>query len=202
MVWQAGWVTWVAYVDESARPRPDGSGVYVMAAAVLDPADVDMTREAVAELHRTHCRPFHWKDEEPSDRRKAVAMVAALNSLHLVTVGVGLGHPSQERARRLCMEQLLWHLDQAGVGQAWLDARNRRQNALDVALVDALRARGTIGQRLRVEFAHPFDGRGGELLLWLPDIVAGAVRVARGDGDGQYLAPLESLVTEYRLTLG
>ena len=38
-------------------------------------------------------------------------------------------------------------------------------------------------------------------LVWLPDIVAGAVSAARGDGDQQYLTPLEAMLTEYTIYL-
>jgi hypothetical protein len=52
-----------------------------------------------------------------------------------------------------------------------------------------------------MDFAHPFDGRDGEVLLWLPDIVAGAVSAARGDGDAQYLLAIEHLLSEHPVDL-
>jgi hypothetical protein len=193
-------VTWWAFVDESMRQRRDGSGIYVLAAAILDPADAPLLREALATLPR-HRRTFHWYHEEDADRRKAVAVVGQLDALHLVTVGMGLDNPRQERGRAQCMERLLWELERAGVSRVWLDKRTDSLNRRDLALVDRLRVRSVIGPAVRVDFAHPFDGRDGELLLWLPDITAGAVSAARGDGDEQYLGPLEGRLEEFPLQL-
>lgn len=67
--------------------------------------------------------------------------------------------------------------------------------------MDKLRGQKVIGDTINVRFAHPFNGRDGEVLLWLPDIVAGAVATARGDADFQFLAPLEALVDEITIEL-
>ena len=124
-------------------------------------------------------------------------MVGGLDAVHLVVIGIGLDNVRQERGRRQCMARLLWELGGAGVDQVWLDARKPAQNAKDVRLVDVLRIRGEIPDGLRVDFAYA----SAEPLVWVPDIVAGAVSAARGDGDVQYLAPLESLLTEYTINL-
>lgn len=52
-----------------------------------------------------------------------------------------------------------------------------------------------------VDFAHSFNGVDGEILLWIPDIVAGAVAAARGDGDGQLLTPMVDSVVEIMIDL-
>jgi hypothetical protein len=193
-------VTWWAYVDESMRQRRDGSGIYVLAAALVEVAKAEPVRHAVAGLvNRKH--KFHWRDESPSNRRKAVELVAGIDTIHLVTVGTSMKSAKQERARRLCLEVLLWELAACGVEQVWLDSRTESLNRRDRALFNLLRVRGTIGDSIRVDFAHPFNGRDGEVLLWLPDIVAGAVSAARGDGDGQYLLAIEHLVSEHPVTL-
>jgi hypothetical protein len=184
-------VSWVAYVDESMRQRVDGSGLYVLAAAVFDPAEADGLRVAMTELSGRD-RRFHWRDVQPAERGKAVTVVASLDALHLVVVGVGLDNPRQERGRRQCMTQLLWKLDQTGVTHVWLDARRPNQNARDQALVAALRARRLLGPNLLMDFAHAAE----EPLTWLPDIVAGAVSAAYGDNEVQYLAPLETVLID------
>jgi hypothetical protein len=51
-------------------------------------------------------------------------------------------------------------------------------------------------QVLRVEFGRYFNGVDGEVLLWVPDIVAGAVGAARGDGDFQFVEPIRDLLVE------
>lgn len=189
-------MSWVAYVDESMRQRRDGSGMYVLAAAVVEATSIPHVRDAAAALARGS-RRFHWRDEEPPDRRKAVDMVAGLDAIHLVVVGVGLDSRRQERGRRLCLTRLLWELDQAGVGQVWLEARTRSLNDHDTAAISALRARKVIIAALRVDFVYPSE----EPLAWLPDIVAGAVSAARGDGENRYLAPLIGLLSSHTIDL-
>ena len=63
--------------------------------------------------------------------------------------------------------------------------------------LELLRARREVRKTLRMNFARGTD----EPLVWLPDIVAGAVSAARGDGDQQYLTPLEAMLTEYTIYL-
>ncbi len=118
--------------------------------------------------------------------------MGGLNAVHLVVVGTGLDNARQERGRRQCLSRLLWELSAFEVDDMWLDARRPAQNAKDIELVNVLRVRREITPTLRVSFARS----SAEPLVWLPDIVAGAVSVARGDGDEQYLIPLESVLTE------
>ena len=189
-------MSWVAYADESMRHRPDRTGLYVLAAAVFDPVETEKLRDEARHLGQGSQR-FHWRDESPSRRRKAVAAVAALDSLHFVVVGTGLDGRRQERGRRQCLTRLLWELGECGVDEARLDARRPEQNARDIALVDALRSRRQIRDELRLDFARSVT----EPLVWLPDIVAGAVSAARGDGDHQYVTMLERVLTEYAIEL-
>lgn len=189
-------MSWSAFVDESMRHRRDGSGIYVLAAAILDQADVAEVRESARGLGQGK-RRFHWRDAMDSDRRRAVAAVARLDALHVVAVGVGLDNPRQERARRQCMERLLWELDDCDVSEVWLESRQASQNTKDLAAVAALRARRILRPTMRVDFALPST----EPLVWLPDVVAGAVSAARGDGDDRYLSPLLPVLTEYAVDL-
>lgn len=182
------------------RQRHGGSGVYVMAAAVVDSADAERLRPALLRVRHDR-RPFHWREEEPADRRKAVAVVASLGALHLVVIGVGMDSPRQERARQQCLQQLLWRLDQADVAQVWLDQRTPSLNARDQLHIAQFRAYGTLSPAIRADFARPFNGRDGEVLLWLADIVAGAVSAAHGDGDNTYVNVLEPVLELHTIKL-
>ena len=116
-------------------------------------------------------------------------MLTRLDVLHLVVVGIGLTSSRQERGRRLCLRRLLWELGESGVEQVWIESRTPSLNAADTAAVAAMRARREISHKLRISFTYP----SGEPLVWIPDIVAGAVGAAQADGDEQYerlLAPL------------
>jgi hypothetical protein len=176
--------------------RPDGSGAYILAAAMLPAEECDSARSAMAAIRRTH-RRFHWRDETDSDRHKAVELVAGLPALHLVVVGVRLDKRRQERARRYCLRRLLFELNAAGVGQILLEGRSPQLNKWDIEAVDAFRTQGVIPpDRPTVTHAHPQD----ETLLWVPDIVAGATRAAIS-GDASFQLTLEPVITRFEIEL-
>lgn len=189
-----------AWIDESMRQRNDGSGIYVLAAAVIDDADVPAARSDVAALARGRRRRVHWRDADEADRRKLVQAVGALLAVHMVVVGIGLDNSRQERGRRQCMQRLLWELSKVEVARAWIEARTPSLNVRDTAAVAAWRAQRILPGSLRVDFARPF-GPQGEPLLWLPDIVAGAVSAARWERDPESLTPLEAVLTEHEIRL-
>jgi hypothetical protein len=182
------------------RQRPNAEGVYVIAAAVIEADDTEDARESLAKLGHGK-RPFHWRLSEPRDQDRAVELVGTLEAVHLVVVAQRLDNRRQERGRRQCLERLLWELDQLGVADVWLDARSKHLNARDLALVDALRARGVLGRGLRIDFCRFFNGVDGEILLWIPDIVAGAFSAAHGDGVQRFAAPLRDVVAEVQIQL-
>ena len=121
-------MTMWAYADESMRaPRPGSPGVYVMAAAVLNTADVDDCRADVRSLSPRPRTRFHWRDEPARRRRQAVSLVAERCPQHVTVAGSPLDPPRQERARRLCLQRLLPELEHLGVTHVWLDARSNCQ---------------------------------------------------------------------------
>lgn len=183
---------WVAYVDESIRAV---DRLYILAAAVLDEAHQADAREEARTL-ALRGLPFHWRLEKEPRRAKAVGVVAGLPALHLVVVGAPLDPARQERARRHCLEQLLFQLDGAGVGRVWLETRTASLNSRDIAAVRAFRARRVIHHDIRVDHAYP----SAEPLLWIPDIVAGAVSAA-ARGESTYREQLERLISEYRVRI-
>ncbi|MGH3546215.1 MAG: hypothetical protein ACRDPW_09870, partial [Mycobacteriales bacterium] len=175
---------WVAYVDESQRS--EGAGAYILAAVVLDGQTAESIRPQVAALAAGKQR-FHWRLESPSRQRKAVAVVAGLPALHIVVVAVGVKARQSERARRYCLDRLLYELDHAGVSQVWLEARGPHQNRLDSEVVNVFRVRGNISDTIRIDHGYPDQ----EVLLWLGDIVAGALSASVA-GDPSYMSPLEA----------
>jgi len=78
-----------------------------------------------------------------------------------------------------------------------LESRTQSLNRQDMRAVNLFSVQGVIGTTPRVGHAKPLV----EPLLWLPDIVAGAVSSARGDGDDRYRAPLAPLLTEHTIDL-
>jgi hypothetical protein len=157
---------------------------------------VDSVRDAVSKLARKQL-PFHWREAGPRQRRAAVELLSQLDAVHCVVVGTGLDGARQERHRRKCLQRLLWELDQFGVSHIRLDARRREQNDADSAAVAAWRAQRVLSSELRVDHVRARA----EPLVWIADIVAGAVTAARADGDEQHLKPLESMLHEITITL-
>ena len=166
---------WVAYVDESMRlPRSSGPSEYLLAAAMLDDADLEPARETVLELATASGLRFHWRKESHCRRDDAVAVISRLPALHMVVIGAPLDPARQERGRRLCLRRTLFELEADGVTQVWLESRTRSLNDKDVAAVDVWRSQHVISHKIRVDHSNPAT----EPLLWVPDIAAGAMNAS------------------------
>jgi hypothetical protein len=175
---------------------PNGTAAYILASAVLPAEECDDARSTVALLSKPR-RRFHWRDASDPDRRKAVELVASLPALHLVVVGVRLDPRRQERARRSCLRRLLFELDSAGVEHLWLEARAPLLDMRDMQAVNVFTIQGIIQpHRPVVVHTRPTE----EPLLWVPDIVAGAVNAAIG-GDQSFHLTLESLIMRHDIEL-
>lgn len=184
-------VTWISYVDESIDEL---TGTYVLAAATLEQDGSRDVRDAVRALAPRLGQWFHWKDQERDGRVKAVEFVSTLAILHTVVMGTPVA--KQERARRQCLRSLLFHLEGDGVEQVWLESRGAPADSRDISAVRAFRAQHAIGHTNRVDHAFP----SAQPLLWVADIVAGAVRAAER-GDDTYRAHLGTAITEHRIRL-
>jgi hypothetical protein len=186
-------MSWTAYVDESEPdPRSGSAGVYLLAAALIEDVEHDAVRAVMERLRIRGQKKLHWNAEEPKRRTVIAETVARLPAMHLVVVRTDAA-ATAERRRRKCLEILLPELERAKVDRVYLEARERKQNQRDVQLLAALRAQQLIGSGLRLD--HVPGPR--EPLLWIPDVVAGAVG-ARHGGDSTYEEVLSSLVTYHR----
>jgi hypothetical protein len=183
-------VTFVAYVDES-EPRQDiDPGTYVLCAAVLSFDSQEGHRELMRALKRPHQKKVHWH-EEASDKGRAalVDSVAAMAAEHLVVVRLGDTETRSERRRRLCLERLCYELHALGVSDVIIESRGP-SDGLDRKLVDTMRAKKLIDSTLRIEH---LPGPA-EPLLWVPDVVCGAVAQERY-GNPVYMDRLRRSVT-------
>lgn len=184
---------WLAYVDESIRTD---DGVYVLAAVALHAADADDVRDAVRALEPRPGRRFHWRDRLPDARRSAADVVADLPVLAVAVVGAPVNARRQERARRQCLEALLFELAAAGVDEVWLESRNPASDRRDLDVITVYRSRGVLPPTLHVGHARP----GEEPLLWAADIVAGAISAAERR-DSTYRESISGALTEHRIRL-
>lgn len=186
-----------AYADESARFARDGvPGCYVIAAMVVADEDADRFREVMAPLAHRPKKGYHWAEADNKQRADAVAVVASIPTLHVVTVAAPMVDAKQERARRACLERLLYELENAGVRDVWLERRTASLNRKDQQVVGGFLARRII-QDIRVRHAEPAS----EPLLWVPDIVAAAVGLDAMGVTDSYWEELEPLVERLEIDL-
>jgi hypothetical protein len=164
-----------AWVDESVIVGRDGRpGVYTLAAVVADSANCDDIRDRLRALTLSRGGRLHWVDESSKRRDVIAAAIAGIDLAAIVTIGSPMDKTKQERARRCCLERLLYELGLLGVSDVWLESRSATPDRRDLKLVDSARDKGLIPTNLKVDFARPRM----ESMLWLPDAVAGAVTAA------------------------
>jgi hypothetical protein len=102
----------------------------------------------------------------------------------------------QDRARRQCLERLVWELQGLGVARIHVESRQPERDRADVRALAAFRRSRVLAPHMTVDHARPLQEEG----LWLGDIVAGAV-LADLRGDHRYRKPLEELLTVIALDL-
>jgi len=114
----------------------------------------------------------------------------------IVVTGGPVQRQKQERARRCCLERLLYELDQLDVTEVRLESRTPAQDKRDRSLIDSARRKGWLSDRMFFEFARPLQ----EPMLWLPDVVAGAMTSAHL-GDSAWLLALSEMVVVHQVTV-
>jgi len=175
----------IAFVDESETPYADGPGAYLLAAALV-PNDVQAeARARMSGLRRSGRTKAHWHDARTrSEKRTLVDAVVEIPIRTLVVVRVDDPEMRTERRRRLCLERLLFELQQRGIAEIVAESRGPGDRH-DLDHLQALRSQKRVTTELRLRhLPGPV-----EPLLWIPDVVCGAVRQARL-GDDQYLRQL------------
>lgn len=170
-------------------------GMYLLAATIADPANCDHARDVLRGLLPGRAPRLHWKDSDRRSRRRISTVVAELNLMHTVVIGVPLDQQRQERARRLCMQRLLHELNQLDVSHVWVESRTHSLNRRDMRMIDALRSQRVIPDSLTLDFALPSS----EPMLWLPDVVAGAVGLYRRGDDPIPYQTLRAWITEHEI---
>ncbi|MGW3343234.1 hypothetical protein ACWDA3_07990 [Nonomuraea rubra] len=129
---------------------------------------------------------LHWHDENDKRRTQLIEAVAEWRPNGIVVVGASMNPTRQERARRKCMQCLLWELCDHHVVDVVFERRDRELDQRDHELAVALKGRHSIPPRLQLSWCDPRS----EPLLWLPDIIAGAKSLAER-GDGRFWSQLE-----------
>ncbi|MFG3207952.1 hypothetical protein [Streptomyces sp. NPDC048192] len=184
--------TSTAWSDESFQEHDD-TGFYIIAAAVIPDDARDQVREEMLRLQARHASTkVHWTKADTAQRDQLARAVAALDGLHVVAVGAPVRPRRQERARAHCLNLLVCELHGFGVEHLFMEARDPVLNARDVATVQ--QARYALPKDAVFRLDH-LPGTA-EPLLWVADIVAGAVR-AEKLGEPRYREILGERVIDF-----
>lgn len=154
--------------------REAAPGLYVLASVAVPDDRADDVRQTLRSGLRHKRARFHWHDEQEGDRQAMAKLAADLQLSSLVAVSTPIDPKRPERARRACLTRLLWELEQWAVLDVVFESRQNRDRADRAHIVRAQKARH-VSAWLTYGFALPLQ----EPLLWLPDLVAGAVAHAR-----------------------
>lgn len=183
----------VAWVDESVRVS---AGAYVLAAYVADSTSADSVGVRLAALSSARSARIHWRHESDRVRQRVLQALQGVPGDVLAVVGVGLSGSKQERARRLCMQALLFEMERSAVRTVILEQRTPSLNARDLLLVEALRGKRWLSPQVTVEFGDPEV----EPALWVADVACGVIgALVEGDTRWWELMPLDCRVVTVRI---
>ncbi|GAA1553951.1 hypothetical protein GCM10009789_04260 [Kribbella sancticallisti] len=186
-----------AWIDESIIVgRDDRSGTYTMAAAIADPVECDDIRAGLRSLTVGRAERLHWAHESPKRRDAIAAFIASIDIAVVTVIGKPVMGPKQERARRCCLERLLYELGHCGVTDVLLESRSAAPDRRDIRLVDSARNKGMVTAGLQVGFGRPKE----EPMLWVPDAVAGAVTAAEL-GEPRWLLAVSEIVSRHTVNV-
>ncbi|MFF1399349.1 hypothetical protein ACFVZD_36820 [Streptomyces sp. NPDC058287] len=184
--------TSTAWSDESFQEHDD-SGFYIIAAALIRDDVHEQVRQEMRLLQMRHASTkVHWTKADAAQRDELAHTVAALDGLHVVAVGAPVPPRRQERARAHCLRLLVCELHAFGVEHLVMESRDKVLNSRDVATVRQARYGLPKDAVFRLDHLAGAD----EPLLWVADIVAGAVR-AEKLGDAQYRGILGEKVIDF-----
>ena len=182
------WSVLTAYVDESARVRKVDACAYALAAVLVDSVTQGEVRDELLGLRGSRQVVLHWRREHPERQVRMAKIVAELPVTSLVAVLL-YDDSQHERARTRCLKTLLAELSRLEINQVILETRGAIRDRRDRGVVTGLRVAGNLPRTVQVEWQSPRDRE----LLWLPDIVAGAVTWWL-DGQTEYLRLLSDRV--------
>lgn len=175
---------YLAYGDESASRRQLDPGVYMFAAALLEPAREIAVRALMRDLLLPGQKKVHWREDRDRRHDVVVDAIAHAGVEALVVVRQGPDGESDERRRRKTLERFVPELEVLGCAHLVLESRGPADDHRDRVMLDALRAR-----RLSTSLRLDHTPGPGEPLLWIADAVCGAVTADR-TGDSRWLDAL------------
>lgn len=169
------------FVDESQVGGTGGTGPYILVATSVGPeVDLEELRQRLRRFVPGSQRKLHWHEAVRGFRLEILEFVARMDLEHCVVVRDVRHGERPERARRRCLEVLLWEMDRVGTEEVVLESRGPADDRRDLEMLGRLRARRIVGTGIRMFHARGHD----EPLVWLPDVICGAVGAeSRGNRD-------------------
>ncbi|MCC4247765.1 hypothetical protein [Microbacterium testaceum] len=182
-----------AFVDESSTVRSATRQEYLVGAALIPLESCDEIREHLRTLALPGQIKLHWTDESEPRRRTIVKRISELAPMTMVVTHLSERVKKNERCRRKCLEALYHEMVGMEVFDLLLEHRSDTQNKQDLGHLVALRSRG-LDPRLRIDHQRGGD----EPLLWIADILLGAINAAELGYPAHLEALQETIVVQRR----
>lgn len=198
----------VAFIDETSRSRNEHPGeqqFYVMTGVVVHPNDFDLLRDNLGEIAQSDY--WHTTDNlsSPSGREKVIEMLEYLAEGDEISIishlgDSGIGDGDIEAARETTMTKLSHYLfNVLGLKLAVLERRNPNEHIVrDERTISLAKRNGVIPRNSRMLQVSPSTER----LLWLPDLVASAIRQELARGDQTFISLISDKVVYLDASIG
>ncbi|WP_091487855.1 hypothetical protein [Microbacterium pygmaeum] len=182
-----------AFVDESSVLRSTDRQEYLIGAALIPINLCEEVRERVRTLALPGQIKLHWTDEGESRRRTIVKRLAELAPMTVVITHLSERMRRNERCRRKCLEALYHDMVELESFELTLEHRSDAQNLQDRAHIVALQGQG-LDKRVRIDHRRGGD----EPLLWIADVLLGAVNAAEIGEPGHLEALQNTILIRHR----
>lgn len=182
-----------AFVDESSTVRSAIHQEYLVGAALIPLDSCEEIREHLRALALPGQIKLHWTDESEPRRRTIVTRISELAPMTVVVTHLSERVRRNERCRRKCLEALYHEMAGMEVVDLLLEHRSDAQNKQDLGHLVALRSKG-LDPRLRIDHQRGGD----EPLLWIADILLGAINAAERGHPAHLEALQETIIVRRR----
>lgn len=166
---------------------------YLIGAALIPAGLCEEVREQVRKLALPGQIKLHWTDEGESRRRAIVKRLAELAPMTVVITHLSERMKKNERCRRKCLEALYHDMVEMESFDLTLEHRSDAQNSKDRAHIVSLQGQG-LDKRVRIDHRRGGD----EPLLWIADVLLGAVNAAEIGEPGHLEALQDTILIRHR----
>lgn len=112
-----------AWVDESIRRSGLREPVYLLGATITSPAGYE-TISHVLKTYAPKGNKLHWRDLGSRGKQNVAHGLSTLELEHIIIIRTLVAGMSEERARGLCIERLMWELDSREITNVTFESRS------------------------------------------------------------------------------